>query len=99
LVSVEKELQQVKKDNTALARYINGRRKKEVRKKAEEDARRKAMVVAPTSDEGQSLAKNHLLREAWPDPLGVPPGWGIHGFRVSCHCSLLRLLLTGTVSN
>jgi hypothetical protein len=28
LVSVEKELQQVKKDNAALTRYINARRKK-----------------------------------------------------------------------
>jgi ribosome-interacting GTPase 1 len=57
LASVEKELQQVKKDNATLARYINARRKearrkKEAQKKAEEEARRKAMVVAPTSDEG-----------------------------------------------
>jgi hypothetical protein len=29
LASVEKELQQTKKDNAALARYINARRKKE----------------------------------------------------------------------
>jgi hypothetical protein len=29
LTFVEKELQQVKKDNTALARYINARRKKD----------------------------------------------------------------------
>jgi hypothetical protein len=42
LVSVEKELQQVKKDNAALARYINARRKEEAQKKAEEEARRKA---------------------------------------------------------
>jgi hypothetical protein len=55
-----KELQQAKNDNTALARYINARRKEEaqreveVRKKAEEEARRKVMVVAPTSDEVQS---------------------------------------------
>jgi hypothetical protein len=54
-----KELQQAKNDNTALARYINARRKEEaqreveVRKKAEEEARRKVMV-APTSDEVQS---------------------------------------------
>jgi hypothetical protein len=61
LASVGKELQQVKKDNAALTRYINARRKKEeiqkkeeARKKAEEEARRKAMVVAPTSNEGQS---------------------------------------------
>jgi hypothetical protein len=61
LTSVEKELQQVKMDNTALARYINVRRKKEearrkeeARKKAEEETRRKAMVVAPMYDEDQS---------------------------------------------
>jgi hypothetical protein len=50
----------VKKDNAALARYINARRKEEDRrkdvaqKKAEEEARRKAMVVTLTYDEGQS---------------------------------------------
>jgi hypothetical protein len=44
----------VKKDNVALARYINDRRKEEVRrkeearKKAEEDAQRKAMMVVAT---------------------------------------------------
>jgi hypothetical protein len=42
------------KDNATLARYINAIRKEEVRKKAEEEARRKATVVAPMSDEGQS---------------------------------------------
>jgi hypothetical protein len=47
LTSIEKVLQQVKKDNVILARYINARRKKE-------EAQRKAMVVAPMSDEGQS---------------------------------------------
>jgi hypothetical protein len=52
---VEKELQQAKKDNATLTRYINTRRKKEeAQKKTEEEARRKAMVVAPTFDEGQS---------------------------------------------
>jgi hypothetical protein len=61
LASIKKELQQAKKDNDALAHYINARRKKEearrkegARKKAEEEVWRKAMVVAPTSDEGQS---------------------------------------------
>jgi hypothetical protein len=45
----------MEKDNATLARYINARRKKEEAwKKAEEEARRKAMVVAPMSDEGQS---------------------------------------------
>jgi hypothetical protein len=59
LASIEKELQHVKKDNAALAQYINDRRKEEARKKeeaqnkAEEETRRKAMVVAPMSDEGQ----------------------------------------------
>jgi hypothetical protein len=48
LASVEKELQQAKKDNAALARYINARRK-------EEEAQRKAMVVTSTSDDGQSF--------------------------------------------
>jgi hypothetical protein len=44
LASVEKELRQVKKDNAALAHYINARRKKEedqrkdeAHKKTEED--------------------------------------------------------------
>jgi hypothetical protein len=60
LASVEKELQQAKKDNASLARYINSRRKEKVwrkeeaRKKVEEKAQRKAMVVVPMSDEGQS---------------------------------------------
>jgi septal ring factor EnvC (AmiA/AmiB activator) len=61
LASIENELQQLKKDNAALSRYINARRKKEearrkeeARKKAEEKARRKMMVVAPTFDEVQS---------------------------------------------
>jgi hypothetical protein len=61
LASVEKELRHAKKDNAALAHYINARRKKEddrrkegTQKKAEEKARRKAMVVAPMSNEGQS---------------------------------------------
>jgi hypothetical protein len=61
LASVEKKLQQAKKYNVALARYINARRKNEetqrkenVQKKAEEEARRKATVVAPTSDEDQN---------------------------------------------
>jgi hypothetical protein len=51
---VRKELQQAKKDNATLARYINARRKKEedrrkeeTLKKAEEEARKKA-------EEGQS---------------------------------------------
>jgi hypothetical protein len=49
LATVEKELHHAKKDNAALAHYINARRKKEedqrkekVRKNAEEEARKKA---------------------------------------------------------
>jgi hypothetical protein len=44
LAYLKKELQQAKKDNTALARYINARRKEEVRRK--EEARKKAEEVA-----------------------------------------------------
>jgi hypothetical protein len=40
LTFVEKELQQTKKDNIALARYINAGRKEEDRRK--EEARKKA---------------------------------------------------------
>jgi hypothetical protein len=47
LASIEKELQQAKKDNATLARYINARRKNE-------EAWRKEMVVAPMSDKSQS---------------------------------------------
>jgi hypothetical protein len=59
LASIEKELQHVKKDNAALAQYINARkrrprRKEEARKKVEEEIRRKEIVMVPTSDEGQS---------------------------------------------
>jgi hypothetical protein len=55
LASIEKELQQMKKDNVARARYINTRRKKdEDRRKEEEEGRRKTMVVAPTSDKSQN---------------------------------------------
>jgi hypothetical protein len=53
LTSVEKELQQAKKDNTALAHYINARRKEETQRK--EEAWRKVMVMVPTSDESQSF--------------------------------------------
>jgi hypothetical protein len=57
LASIKKELQQTKKDNAALARYINARRKKEEARKKEAQKKaedwRKAMVVAPMSDEGQ----------------------------------------------
>jgi hypothetical protein len=46
LASVRKELQQANKDNAALARYINAKRKKEEDRRKEE-ARKKA-------EEGQS---------------------------------------------
>jgi hypothetical protein len=63
LALVEKELQQVRNDNQALARYINDRMKKdetqrkgeEVQKKVKEETRRKTMVVARRSDKGQSF--------------------------------------------
>ncbi len=42
LAVAEKELQQARKDNQALARYINTKKKKdEARKKAEEEAGKK----------------------------------------------------------
>jgi hypothetical protein len=50
LAVAEKELQQARMDNQALARYINAKRKEEARKKeeetqkkTEEEARKKAM--------------------------------------------------------
>jgi hypothetical protein len=70
LASVEKELQQAKKDNVALTRYINARRKKEearrkeeAQKKAEEEVQRKAMVVEPMSDQGQSSKNVWIWRK------------------------------------
>jgi hypothetical protein len=70
LALVKKELQQARKDNQVLTRYIHARRKEEVRKKeedtqnkAEEEARKKAeeearrketMVLTRWSNEGQS---------------------------------------------
>jgi hypothetical protein len=41
LALVEKELQQVRKDNQALTRYINGRRKKEEAQRKEEETKKK----------------------------------------------------------
>jgi hypothetical protein len=51
LALVKKELQQLRKDNATLARYINARRKKEeARKKAEEEVwRTKAFLPPPAS--------------------------------------------------
>jgi hypothetical protein len=52
----------VKKNNAALALYINARRKKveaqrkeESRKKVEEEARRKVMMMVPMFNEGKSF--------------------------------------------
>jgi hypothetical protein len=42
LAVAEKELQQARKDNQALARYINTKRKEEAQKKADEEAGKKA---------------------------------------------------------
>jgi hypothetical protein len=44
----------MKKDNATLVQYINARRKEEAQNKVEEEAWRKAMVVALMFDEGQS---------------------------------------------
>jgi hypothetical protein len=44
LASIEKELQQAKTDNAALARYINAKRKKDEERRNEE-ARKKAEDV------------------------------------------------------
>jgi hypothetical protein len=54
----EKEFQQSRKDNQALTRYINTKRKKEearkkkeeARKKAEEEAHKKVMEVQSSKD-------------------------------------------------
>jgi hypothetical protein len=46
LASIEKELQQAKTDNTALARYINAKRKKEEDRRKEEACKK--------AEEGQS---------------------------------------------
>jgi phage terminase large subunit-like protein len=54
LALVKKELQQARNDNQALARYINARRKKGEALRKEKETRKKVMVVAWRSDEGQS---------------------------------------------
>jgi predicted nucleic acid-binding Zn-ribbon protein len=56
LASVKKELQHAKKDNAALARYINAtRKKKEAHKKVEEEAQKKVEEEAcKKAEEGQS---------------------------------------------
>jgi hypothetical protein len=59
----EKELQQARKDNQELTRYINARRKEDVRKKAEDEAQKKAIVVAWRFDEGQSSKDVRTLRK------------------------------------
>jgi hypothetical protein len=50
LVLVEKELQQARKDNQALTRYINARRKKEETRKNEKEAHKKAMESQSSKD-------------------------------------------------
>jgi hypothetical protein len=55
LVVAEKELQQARKDNQAVARYINGKRKKEETRKKEEEAQKKTEEEAhKKAMEGQS---------------------------------------------
>jgi hypothetical protein len=53
LALAEKELQQARKDNQTLTRYINARRKKEETRRKEEEARKKVMVVVRRSNESQ----------------------------------------------
>jgi hypothetical protein len=48
LVVAVKELQQARKDNQALAPYINAKRNKKEAQKKEEEARKKAEEVART---------------------------------------------------
>jgi hypothetical protein len=43
LVAAEKELQQARKDNQALARYINAKRKKKEARKKEQAAQKKVV--------------------------------------------------------
>jgi hypothetical protein len=58
LVVTEKDLQQARKDNQALDRYINAKKKKEearkkeekIRKKAKEEARKKVMEDQSSND-------------------------------------------------
>jgi hypothetical protein len=53
---VKKELQQARKDNQTLARYINAKRKKEEARKKEEEARKKAEEEThKKAEEGQRL--------------------------------------------
>jgi hypothetical protein len=71
LTLAEKEFQQERKGNQALARHINASRKKEearrkkeeAQKKAEEEAQKKVMVVARRSHEGQSSKDVWTWRE------------------------------------
>jgi hypothetical protein len=67
----------LKKDNAALTRYINDRRKEEearkkteeeVQKKAEEEARRKVTVVAPMFD-----VRTWRKYSSKNDPMPLPP--------------------------
>jgi hypothetical protein len=53
LALAEKELQQARKDNQTLTRYINARRKKEETRRKEEEARKKVMVVVRRSNDSQ----------------------------------------------
>jgi hypothetical protein len=50
LIVAEKELQQARNDNQALARYINAKRKKEGSRKKEEEAHKKVMEGQSSKD-------------------------------------------------
>jgi hypothetical protein len=54
LVSIEKELQQVKKDNTTLTRYINARTKKEEDRRKVEAQKKIEKEVCKKAEEDQS---------------------------------------------
>jgi hypothetical protein len=53
LALAEKELQQARKDNQILTRYIHARRKKEEAKKTEEEARKKVEEAQKKVEEAQ----------------------------------------------
>jgi hypothetical protein len=58
LASVEKELQQVKKDNAALSHYINVRRKKE-------EDRRKEEAQKKTEEEAHKKEESQISKDVW----------------------------------
>jgi hypothetical protein len=59
LASVKKELQQAKMNNTALAHYINARRKKEEDRRKEEALKKMEKNARKKAREGQSSKDVH----------------------------------------